>query len=245
MGQSKQLGYAVAYYRVSTAEQGLSGLGLAAQEGTVKAFAAARGWRIVAAFTDIASGKSDARPGYQAALAECRKMGAFLIAARLDRITRRAHSLSALLEEGIRPRTADMPDADDLMLRVYAAMAQRERELISERTKVALAAAKARREAAGLPGLGGDRGYRPAAPPDAQLAAEARVRLADQAAYRVLPLIDELHQAGARSLHQLAAGLTERGVPTPRGGAWTATAVRRALLRAGNPLEAAVAQEAA
>jgi DNA invertase Pin-like site-specific DNA recombinase len=240
MGQSKQLGYAVAYYRVSTAEQGLSGLGLAAQEGTVKAFAAARGWRIVAALTDVASGKSDARPGYQAALAECRKMGAFLIAARLDRITRRAHSLSALLEEGIRPRTADMPDADDLMLRVYAAMAQRERELISERTKAALAAAKAR----GVQ-MGGDRGHRPDAPPDARLAAEARVRLAERAAYRVLPLIEELRQAGARSLHQLAAGLTEKGIPTPRGGAWTATAVRRALLRAGRPLEAAVAQEAA
>src|SRR4051812_37481752 len=169
MGRGKQLGYAVAYYRVSTAEQGLSGLGLAAQEGTVKSFAAIRGWHIVAAFTDVASGKSDARPGYRAALAECRKMGAFLIAARLDRITRRAHTLSALLEEGIRPRTADMPDADDLMLRVYAAMAQRERELISERTKAALAAAKAR----GVR-MGGNRGYRPAAPPDARLAAEAR-----------------------------------------------------------------------
>jgi DNA invertase Pin-like site-specific DNA recombinase len=232
----------VAYYRVSTAEQGVSGLGLEAQEGTVKAFAAARGWRIVAAFTDIASGKGDARPGYQAALAECRRMGAFLIAARLDRITRRAHSLSALLEEGIRPRTADMPDADDLMLRVYVAMAQRERELISERTKAALAVAKIRRKDAGLPPMGGDRGHRPDAPPNARLASEARVRLADRAACRVLPLIDELRQAGALSLRQIAAGLAERDIPTPRGrGAWTATAVRRALQRAGEPLS----QEAA
>jgi DNA invertase Pin-like site-specific DNA recombinase len=142
MGKTKRPAYAVAYYRVSTAEQGQSGLGLEAQKAAVEVFAAARGWKVVARFSDVASGKSDARPGYQAALAECRKMGAFLIAARLDRITRRAHTLSALLEEGIRPRTADMPDADDLMLRVYAAMAQRERELISERTKAALAAAK-------------------------------------------------------------------------------------------------------
>src|SRR5688572_13793536 len=123
MGQSKQLGYAVAYYRVSTAEQGLSGLGLAAQEGTVKAFAAARGWRIVAALADVRSGKSDARPRSQAALGECGRIGGFLIAARRDRITRRAHSLSALLEEGIRPRAADMRDAGVLMLRVSAAMA--------------------------------------------------------------------------------------------------------------------------
>jgi Recombinase len=93
--------------------------------------------------------------------------------------------------------------------------------------------------------MGSDRGYRPDAPPDAQLATEARVQRADQTAYRVLPLIDELRQAGARSLHQLAAGLAERGISTPRGGAWTATAVRRALLRAGRPLEATVAQEEA
>ena len=83
-----------------------------------------------------------------------------LVAARLDRITRRAHTLSQLLEDGISIRAADMPGADDLMMRVYAAMAQKERELISERTKAALAAANARGKA-----LGGDRGYRPAQGP--------------------------------------------------------------------------------
>jgi DNA invertase Pin-like site-specific DNA recombinase len=226
MGRNKQLSYAAVYYRVSTAEQGLSGLGLTVQESTVQAFAAARGWRIVAAFTDVASGTSDARPGYQAALAKCRRMGALLIATRLDRITRQAHSVSALLEEGIRPRTA--------------AMAQRERELISERTKAALAAAKAR----GVQ-RGGDRGYRPDVPLDARLASEARVRRADLAACQVLPLIDELREAGAGSLHQLATDLAERGVPTPRGrGVWTATTVRRALLR-DSRLEALLVQEEA
>jgi hypothetical protein len=84
--------------------------------------------------------------------------GAVLVAARLDRITRRAHTLSQLLEDGVPTRTADMPGADDLMMRVYAAMAQKERELISERTRAALAAARARRVV-----LGGDRGYRPSA----------------------------------------------------------------------------------
>jgi DNA invertase Pin-like site-specific DNA recombinase len=90
------------------------------------------------------------------------QLGAVLVAARLDRITRRAHTLSHLLEEGVAIRAADMPGADALMLRIYAAMAQKERELISARTKAALAAAKARGAV-----LGGDRGWRPMQGPDA------------------------------------------------------------------------------
>ena len=158
--------HAVALYRVSTAEQGQSGLGLEAQQASVRAFIAAQGWTLVAEFSDIASGKDDRRPGFQAALVRCRQLGAVLAAARLDRITRRAHTLSQLLEDGFSIRAADMPGADDLMMRVYAAMAQKERELISERTRVALAAAKARGTI-----LGGDRGYRPPLPPCAVAAA--------------------------------------------------------------------------
>ena len=154
---------------MSTAEQGQSGLGLEAQRAAVRAFVAAQGWTLVAEFSDVASGKDDRRPGFQAALARCRQLGAVLVAARLDRITRRAHTLSQLLEDGYSIRAADMPGADDLMMRIYAAMAQKERELISERTRAALAAAKARGTV-----LGGDRGYRPAAGPDAGAAALAR-----------------------------------------------------------------------
>jgi hypothetical protein len=82
-------------------------------------------------YGDIASGKDDRRSGFQAALARCRQLGAVLVAARLDRITRRAHTLSQLLEDGVSIRAADMPGADDLMMRIYAAMAQKERELIA------------------------------------------------------------------------------------------------------------------
>ncbi len=145
--------YAVALYRVSTAEQGHSGLGMEAQQASVRAFVVAQGWTLIEEFSDIASGKDDRRPGFQAALARCRQLGATLVAARLDRITRRAHTLSQLLEDGYSVRAADMPGADDLMMRIYAAMAQKERELISERTRAALAAAKARGAV-----LGGDRG---------------------------------------------------------------------------------------
>ena len=110
----------------------------------------------MAEFSDIASGKDDRRPGFQAALTRCRQLGAVLVAARLNRITRRAHTLSQLLEDGYSILAADMLGAGDLMMRIYAAMAQEERELISERTKAALAAARARGKA-----LGGDRGIGP------------------------------------------------------------------------------------
>jgi DNA invertase Pin-like site-specific DNA recombinase len=170
----------VGLYWVSTAEQGQSGLGLEAQQASVRAFVAGQGWTLVAEFSDIASGKDDRRPGFQAALARYRQLGAVLVAARLDRITRRAHTLSQLLEDGTAIRAADMPGTDELMLRIYAAMAQKERELISERTKAALATAKARGTV-----LGGDRGYRPAAGLDAAAAASVRRLAADQTAHRL------------------------------------------------------------
>src|SRR3954447_11256520 len=188
--------YAVGLYRVSTAEEGQSGLGLEAQQASVRAFVAAEGWTLVAEFSDVASGKDDRRAGFQAALARCRQLGAVLAAARLDRITRRAHTLSQLLEDGYSIRTADVPGADDLMMRVYAAMAQKERELISERTRAALAAAKA-----GGTVLGGDRGYRPSAGPCAAAAANSRVADADRTAHRLLLELATLRDEGVES-HQ-------------------------------------------
>jgi hypothetical protein len=116
--------WAVGLYRVSTAEQGHSGLGFEAQRASVRACVAAQGWTLVAEHEDVASGKDDHRPGFQAALARCRQLGAVLVAGRLDRITRRAHTLSQLLEKGVSIRAADMPGADELMLRIYAAMAR-------------------------------------------------------------------------------------------------------------------------
>jgi DNA invertase Pin-like site-specific DNA recombinase len=148
--------------------------------------------------------------------------------ARLDRITRRAHTLSQLLEEGYAIRAADMPGADDLMMRIYAAMAQKERELISERTQAALAAAKARGKA-----LGGDRGYRPASGPDTAAAAAARQQTAERAAHRLALEMGRLQAEGVTGQAAMARALNEKGVPTPRGGsAWTQTTVARVLARA-------------
>jgi len=220
--------HAVAVYRVSTAEQGHSGLGLEAQQAAVRAFVTVQGWTLIGEFSDIASGKDDRRPEFQAALARCRQLGAILVAARLDRITRRAHTLSQLLEDGISIRAADMPGADDLMMRIYAAMAQKERELISARTKAALAAAKARGAV-----LGGDRGYRPSTGPNAAAAARVRREEAERSAHRLALEVDALRGEGVTSLASLAQALMARGVATPRGGAaWTHTMVARVLDRA-------------
>jgi len=219
--------HAIALYRVSTAEQGQSGLGLEAQQASVRAFVSAQGWTLIGEFSDVASGKDDRRPGFQAALARCRQLGAILVAARLDRITRRAHTLSQLLEDGVSIRAADIPGADDLMMRIYAAMAQKERELISARTKAALATAKARGVV-----LGGDRGYRPQSGPDAAAAARVRREGAERAAHRLMLEVDTLRKAGVASMLGLALALTERGVPAPRGGTiWTHTTVARVLSR--------------
>jgi DNA invertase Pin-like site-specific DNA recombinase len=216
---------AVGLYQVLTTEQGQSGLGLEAQQASVRAFAEAQGWTLVAEYSDIASGKDDHRPGFQAALARCRQLGAVLVAARLDRITRRAHTPSGLLEEGYQIRAADMPGADDLMMRIYAAMAQKEREPISERTRVALAAARARGKT-----LGGDRGYRPAAGPDAAAAALARREAAERAGHRLALEVARLRAEGITGQAAIARALTERGVPTPLGKAiWTHTTVARVV----------------
>jgi DNA invertase Pin-like site-specific DNA recombinase len=120
-----------------------------------------------------------------------------------------------------------MPGADDLMMRICAAMAQKERELISERTRAALAAAKARGAR-----LDGDRGYRPSAGPDSGAAALTRCTAAERAAYRLLLEVELLREKGITSRRALARTLTERGVPTPRKGeAWTHTTVARLLAR--------------
>ena len=220
---------AVGLVRVSTAEQGNSGLGLAAQQASIRSFVAAQGWTLVAEYSDVASGKDDRRPGFQAALARCRQLDAVLVAARLDRITRRAHTLSQLLEDGVSIRAADMPGADDLMLRIYAAMAQKERELISERTRAALAAAKARGTV-----LGGDRGYRPASGPDVAMAVQARREDAERAAHRLGLELDRLRAEGVAGHAALARALNARDVPTPRRtGAWTHTTVARIVARTG------------
>lgn len=220
----------VAYCRVSTAKQGRSGLGLEAQEAAILAFLRPGDRLLAPLFVEVESGRKAARPELAKALERCRLTGATLLIAKLDRLSRDAHFLLGLGKAGVDFVAADMPHANRLTVGVMALVAEEEARAISARTKAALAAAKAR----GVR-LGGDRGHRPATPEGsrkgAAASAETRALQAIRHAHAVLPVVEELRAAGAGSLHRLAAGLAERGVPAPRGGAWTATAVRRMLAR--------------
>jgi len=164
-------------------------------------------------------------------------MGATLLVAKLDRLSRNVPFLRTLIDSDVDVQFCDLPHVPPgamgrFILTQMAAVAELEAGLVSERTKAALAAATAR----GVK-LGRERGYRPTTQPDwttgTQAAAEARSRAVDRAAHRLAGTIEEVRAAlgGTASLHAIARGLTERGVATPRGGQWTATAVRRTLAR--------------
>ncbi|GJD33999.1 recombinase family protein [Methylobacterium aerolatum] len=220
----------VAYCRVSTDKQGRSGLGLEAQRAAISAFLRPGDALLQPPYVEVESGRRADRPELRAAIERCRRTGATLLIAKLDRLARNVAFVSGLRESGVEFRACDFPDANRLMVHILVAFAEHEAEMISERTKAALAAAKAR----GVK-LGGDRGYRPPAPPtglDTAKATALRQRKADHAAFAVLPIIERLRGEGVTSLGGLAKRLNEAGQPTPRGaGEWTATAVKRVLAR--------------
>lgn len=213
----------IAYYRVSTERQGRSGLGLEAQQAAVAAFLAGNGGPPVAEFIEVESGRKADRPQLARAMEACRLYGAVLLIAKLDRLARNAAFLLSLRDAGIEFRACDLPEANRLVVGIMALVAKHEAEMISARTKAALAAAKARGKM-----LGGFRGHVPS-DADRELAAEMRRQRADTHAARVRPMIEELRAGGALSLRQLAAGLNLRGVPSPAGGAWHANTVRRVV----------------
>lgn len=236
-GQSQPRGF-VAYLRVSTDKQGRSGLGLEAQRAAIARYAEGEGFVSLGEHVEVETGKgADAlahRPKLRAALDIAQRAEVPVIVAKLDRLSRDVAFISGLMAQRVPFIVAELgADCDPFMLHLYAALAEKERRLISERTKAALAAAKARGTK-----LGGDRGYRPSAAPDAKAggaaSAASRAKAADRAAFRVLPAIEQARAAGATSLGQVAVALTERGIPSPSGaGSWSATAVRRVMLRAG------------
>jgi DNA invertase Pin-like site-specific DNA recombinase len=212
----------VAYYRVSTAKQGKSGLGLEAQEAAALAFIAGKGSdaKLLASFTEVESGKRDDRPELAKAMEHARLTGATLLIAKLDRLSRDAHFLLGLQKAGIEFTAADMPHADKFTVGIMAMVAQNEREAISQRTKEALAAAKARGQRLGNPnGAAHLRkfGNRLAV---TVIKANARERAAGLAA-----TLSDLKAEGITSANGLARALNARNYATPRGGRWTARSV--------------------
>jgi DNA invertase Pin-like site-specific DNA recombinase len=233
---------AVAYYRVSTAKQGASGLGLDAQRKAVEGLCAERGWEIIAPpFEEIESGKNNDRPQLAAALERCKITGAILVVAKLDRLSRNVAFLAALQDSGAKFIAADMPEANELTVHIMAAVAQAERKAISKRTKEALAAVKARgawQKADGTPYKSGQRLGNPNgaaalrragdASPLGVAAAKAK---ANEHAQRLRGTVDSLRAEGHTSLGSIATALNERKIVTPRGGQWHASSVRNLLNR--------------
>jgi DNA invertase Pin-like site-specific DNA recombinase len=219
---------AVAYYRVSTAAQGRSGLGLDAQRRAVADLCASRGAELIAEHTEIESGKRHDRPELAEALRRAKLTGAVLVVAKLDRLSRSVAFLSALQESGAQFIAADMPEANELTVHILAAVAQAERKAISTRTKEALRAAKAR----GVK-LGNPNGAEPLrrAGKGNSAAVEARKASADDRCQELAAEIAEVRKGGARSLREIASALEARHVPAPRGGAWHPSGVKRLLAR--------------
>lgn len=218
---------AVAYLRVSTSRQGRSGLGLEAQREAIRRFAEAEGMTITGEHIEVETGKGidalDRRPKLAQALAAARKAKCPIVVAKLDRLSRDVAFISGLMAKRVPFVVTELgADADPFMLHLYAAMAEKERTLISERTKAALAAKKAA-------------GFKLGNPVNAvESAAKARaatVANADQFAATMRPIIDGIRGSGATSFQQIADALNARGVGTRRGGSWHATTVRNLLAR--------------
>lgn len=218
----------IAYERVSTARQGQSGLGLAAQRTAIDAFAAARGADVLARFTEVESGRKSDRPELVRALHLAKVTGATLVIAKLDRLSRNAAFLLALRDSGVRFLAADMPEANDLTVGIMALVAEAERAAISRRTREALAVAKARGVRLGNPNGAAAlrRAGKGGAALRATVAANAEAHAAD-----LSEVLRDIRSSGATSLRAIAAELTRRGMRTRRGGKWQVSNVKALLAR--------------
>ena len=218
----------VAYYRVSTERQGRSGLGLEAQAERCALFAAGNGMAVAEVFTEVETGKRsdalDRRPQLAAALAAARRLRCPVLVAKLDRLSRDVHFIAGLMASRVPFLVAELgADVDPFMLHIYAALAEKERRMISERTRAALAARKRQGAQLGNPTNLAEAGVAGAA-----RTAEGARRFAEN----VAPVIREVRATGVASLRGIAAVLNARGVRTARGGRWAATQVGAVLARA-------------
>lgn len=218
----------VAYYRVSTAEQGRSGLGLEAQRQAVRSLCQSRGWQVIAEHTEVESGKVADRPELTAALHRAKVTGGTLVVAKLDRLSRSVALLSALQDSGAKFLAADMPEANELTVHLMAAVAQAERKAISTRTREALTAAKARGVRLGNPN--GADALRRAGKGNHAAIAQVRAK-ADSYADDLATTVADIRSSGVVSLGGIAAALNERHIQTRRGGMWHASSVRNLLAR--------------
>jgi DNA invertase Pin-like site-specific DNA recombinase len=237
----------VSYCRVSTAKQGRSGLGLEAQRAAIAEFLNGGQWKLVAEYVEVETGKNDERPELKKALHRAKVTGATLVIAKLDRLSRNLRFIAELQESKVKFVYADMPDANELTIHIFASLAQYERKLIGKRTSDALQAIKAlekdpakarERRKAGKQALGNPNGaqaLRRAGKGNAAAVAELKAK-ADRHAADVLPIVDDIRGGGISTLQGIAAELNARGILTARKGQWYPTTVRNLLARSGRLL---------
>lgn len=216
----------IAYYRVSTADQGRSGLGLEAQQETVKRYIQKMGGELLEEYTEIESGAKNDRPQLNKALNLARRRGSIFIIAKLDRLSRNHLFISQLMESKVEFVACDIPEANSFTIHIFSALAQQERELISTRTKQALQAKKAQGVTLGTP-----RNLTESAQAKGRrMGNEVKSRKAEEFARLMLPVIQG-YQAEDLSLRAIARKLNEAGELSASGktGAWTATAVKNVI----------------
>jgi DNA invertase Pin-like site-specific DNA recombinase len=221
---------AIAYYRVSTQRQGRSGLGIEAQRSAVERFVEAEGITLLKEFIEVETGKGadalDRRPRLAEALAQALRERCPVVVAKLDRLSRDVAFISGLMAQRVPFIVAELgADADPFMLHLYAALAEKERRLISERTRAALAARKAQ---------GARLGNRANPAEAASRGRAASIVEADRFAAAIMPTIVQLQRAGITSYRGIAQALNTRGVRTARGGTWQVSNVRNLLGRIGS-----------
>ena len=209
----------ISYIRVSTQKQGMSGLGMEAQQKAVQQYLAEQGSDLVAEFVEVESGKKTdkQRPELAKALEACKKHKAVLVVAKLDRLARNVHFISGLMESKVKFLALDMPEANELTLHVMAAFAEHEAKRISERTKAALAVAKERGVKLGTAGAA-----------NLQPNIELRQQQA-QAFAESLSGIFEGFKLRELTQRQMVAELNQLGIKTARGGSWSLVQVQRVL----------------
>lgn len=204
----------VAYFRVSTEKQGRSGLGLAAQRTIIERFLSPDD-EVIAEFVEVQSGRNDQREELWKAISHGKKHGAKILIAKLDRFSRRVSFIAGIMEQGIGLAVAEMPNATDFQLHIFAALAQEERRLISERTRHALAEAKKRGVKLGMNG---------------KVLAESNRREADARAERMRPFVQPLIKAGL-SYREIARKLNGAGIKTVRGSLFHAQQAKAIVQR--------------
>ena len=224
----------VAYYRVSTARQGRSGLGLAAQRSDVNDLIALNSNKLIAEFQEVESGKNRERPELAKALDHSRVTGATLVVAKMDRLSREANFIGALIDGDVDIRFCDFPTipagpVGRLILGVMAQIAEFERGVISERTKAAMAAAKARGQTFGNPcGAAPLVKHRERGMRNSQ---KVRTAKADEFARRIAPIIADIRAGGIDTAKSIARELNERDIEASRGGKWSGKQIWRVLAR--------------